>query len=100
MILDAIYSGDFRPEQMGFMDDEKYQDAMQEIRRCHATLMENIDKEDSLFLEQLLAEAKRAEAIACSRSFQYGLSAGLVLMQEARALVREQSVTEGLIKSK
>ena len=34
MILDAISNGDFRPEQMGFMDDEKYQDAMQEIRRC------------------------------------------------------------------
>lgn len=48
MILDAISNGDFRPEQMGFMDDEKYQDAMQEIRRCRATLMENIDKEDSL----------------------------------------------------
>lgn len=39
MILDAISNGDFRPEQMGFMDDEKYQDAMQEIRRCRATLM-------------------------------------------------------------
>ena len=36
MILDAISNGDFRPEQMGFMDDEKYQDAMQEIRRCRA----------------------------------------------------------------
>ena len=40
MILDAISNGDFRPEQMGFMDDEMYQDAMQEIRRCRATLME------------------------------------------------------------
>lgn len=98
MILDAIYNGDFRPEQMGFMDDESYRDAMREIHRCRATLLENIDKEDSLFLEQLLTEAKCAEAIACSRSFQYGLSAGLVLMQEAQALVREQSVTEILSK--
>lgn len=100
MILDAISNGDFRAEQMGFMDDEKYQDAMQEIRRCRATLMENIDKEDSLFLDELLDEAKHAESAACSRSFQYGLAAGLVLMQEAQALVREQSVTEVSIKTK
>lgn len=100
MILDAISNGDFRPEQMGFMDDEKYQDAMQEIRRCRATLMENIDKEDSLFLDELLDEAKHAESAACSRSFKYGLAAGLVLMQEAQALVREQSVTEVSIKTK
>lgn len=100
MILDAISNGDFRPEQMGFMDDEKYQDAMQEIRRCRATLMENIDKEDSLFLDERLDEAKHAESAACSRSFQYGLAAGLVLMQEAQALVREQSVTEVSIKTK
>lgn len=82
------------------MDDEKYQDAMQEIRRCRATLMENIDKEDSLFLDELLDKAKHAESAACSRSFQYGLAAGLVLMQEAQALVREQSVTEVSIKTK
>ncbi len=100
MILDAISNGDFRPEQMGFMDDEKYQDAMQEIRRCRATLIENIDKEDSLFLDELLNEMKHAESAACSRSFQYGLAAGLVLMQEAQALVREQSVTEVSIKTK
>lgn len=100
MILDAISNGDFRPEQMGFMDDEKYQDAMQEIRRCRATLMENIGKADSLFLDELLDEAKHAESAACSRSFQYGLAAGLVLMQEAQALVREQSVTEVSIKTK
>lgn len=100
MILDAISNGDFRPEQMGFMDDEKYQDAMQEICRCRATLMENIDKGDSLFLDELLDEAKHAESAACSRSFQYGFAAGLVLMQEAQALVREQSVTEVCIKTK
>ena len=98
MILNAIYNGDFHPEQMGFMDDENYRDAMREIHFCRATLMEYIDKENSLFLEQLLAQTKCAEAIACSHSFQYGLSAGLVLMQEAQALVREQSVPETLIK--
>lgn len=80
-------------------------DTLGQCRDCTGTtdlitLMENIDKEDSLFLDELLDEAKHAESAACSRSFQYGLAAGLVLMQEAQALVREQSVTEVSIKTK
>lgn len=95
MILDTIYNGDFCPEEMGFMDDANYRDAMREIGFCRAALLESLNKEDQTFLEQLIAQTQCAEAIACSRSFQYGLAAGLVLMQEAQALVREQGVTEG-----
>lgn len=76
------------------MDDANYRDAMREIGFCRAALLESLNKEDQTFLEQLIVQAQCAEAIACSRSFQYGLSAGLVLMQEAQALVREQDISK------
>lgn len=92
MILDAIYNGDFRPGETGFMDREDYREAMRAAELFRVQLMESIGQEDNLMLEQLVEYMRCAEAAACTVSFQRGFSAGLLLMQEAQALVWEQSV--------
>lgn len=43
MILDAIYNGDFRPGETGFMDREDYREAMRAAELFRVQLMESME---------------------------------------------------------
>lgn len=94
MILESIYNGTFRPGETGAMDREEYRQAMREVGLFQSQLIESIDKEDCLLLEELIKNMQCAQDIACSSSFQYGFSAGLLLTQEAQTLVQSKDVSE------
>lgn len=96
MILDALYNGNFRPGEMGFMDQPDYWNAIREIDFLRSTLLENTDQGDKFLLEQLIEQTQRAQAAACASSFQHGFSAGLLLMQEAQTMMREKGLADNV----
>ena len=51
MILNALYNGNFRPGEMGFMDQPDYWNAIREIDFLRSILLENTDQGDKFLLE-------------------------------------------------
>lgn len=90
VILDAIYGGEFRPSETGLMDCADFKRASQEICRIRSVLEQHLSEGDFALVEQLLNQTLLARDAESTRLFQYGFSAGLLLMKEAETLVSKQ----------
>ena len=83
MMMEAIFDGDFRPDETEAWESQIRWDLGKEIRSLQEDLKARLDLEDYLMVEQLLEQDLTAHSIECECHFKYGFSAGLILLQEA-----------------
>jgi hypothetical protein len=90
MVMESIYNGDFRPSEAGIGDDSGMWDLIKEIDVLQTELKRNLDEIDYQMVEQLVDKLLQQHFLEAQAHFCSGFSAGLLLIQEARALGEKQ----------
>lgn len=91
MVLDAIFDGTFNPSELRILNSEKFTQACKNAERIQVQLSMQLCNEDYALVEDLTNELLNSCEAECKCFFQYGFSAGLLLMREAQEVVRAQA---------
>lgn len=84
--MDAIFDGTFNPSELRILNSEKFTQACRNAERIQMQLCD----EDCALVEDLTNELLNSCEAECKYFFQYGFSAGILLMHEAQEFVRAQ----------
>ena len=90
MVLDAIYRGEFLPCENSMEGNTRHKQAGKEIEQLLKDLRNNLSEEDLALVDQMLEQTLIVCDTECSDAFQYGFSAGLLLMQEVQEILRKR----------
>lgn len=91
MVLDAIFDGTFNPSEMRILNSEKFTQACKNAERIQMQLSVLLCDEDYALVEDLTNELLASCEAECKQHFEYGFSAGILLMHEAREFVQAQA---------
>lgn len=94
MMMEAIFDGDFRPDETEAWESQIRWELGKEIRSLQEDLKARLDLEDYLMVEQLLEQSSLLSREECKAAFCSGLSAGLLLLQEAHTLGAKQTLPQ------
>ena len=90
MVLDAIYRGELLPCENNMEGNSRHKQAGKEIEQLLKDLRNNLSDEDMELVDQMLEQTLIVCDTECSDAFQYGFSAGLLLMQEVQEILRKR----------
>ncbi len=90
MVLDAIYRGELLPCENNMEGNSQHKQAGKEIEQLLKDLRNNLSEEDMALVDQMLEQTLIVCDTECSDAFQYGFSAGLLLMQEVQEILRKR----------
>ena len=90
MVLDAIYRGELLPCENNMEGNSRHKQAGKEIEQHLKDLRNNLSEEDMELVDQMLEQTLIVCDTECSDAFQYGFSAGLLLMQEVQEILRKR----------
>lgn len=90
MVLDAIYRGELLPCENNLEGNGRHKQAGKEIEQLLKDLRNNLSEEDMALVDQMLEQTLIVCDTECSDAFQYGFSAGLLLMQEVQEILRKR----------
>ena len=94
MMMEAIFDGDFRPDETEAWESKIRWDLGKEIRSLQEDLKARMDLEDYLMVEQLLEQSTLLSREECKAAFCNGFAAGLLLVQEAHSLGEKLSIPQ------
>lgn len=94
MMMETIFDRDFRPDETEAWESQIRWDLGKEIRSLQEDLKARLDLEDYLMVEQLLEQSSLLSREECKATFCSGFAAGLLLVQEARALGEKQTLSQ------
>lgn len=90
MILDAIYHGEFHPEELRTNHCLRYTQACKATCKLQHLLQEKTDAETYSLIEKLLEQTAIANTCECEMNFKVGFSAGLHLALESEQCLCQQ----------
>ena len=90
MVLDAIYRGELLPCENNTEGNSRHKQAGKEIEQLLKELRNNLSEDDMALVDQMLEQTLIVCDTECSDAFQYGFSAGLLLMQEVQEILRKR----------
>lgn len=90
MVLDAIYRGELLPCENNMEGNVRHKQAGKEIEQLLKDLRNNLSEDDMELVDQMLEQTLIVCDTECSDAFQYGFSAGLLLMQEVQEILRKR----------
>ena len=90
MVLDAIYRGELLPCENNMEGNDRHKQAGKEIEQLLKTLRHNLSEEDLALVDKMLEQTLIVCDTECSDAFQYGFSAGLMLMQEVQEILHKR----------
>ena len=90
MVLDAIYRGELLPCENNMEGNVRHKQAGKEIEQLLKDLRNNLSEDDMALVDQMLEQTLIVCDTECSDAFQYGFSAGLLLMQEVQEILRKR----------
>lgn len=90
MVLDAIYRGELLPCENNLEGNSRHKQAGKEIEQLLKDLRNNLSEEDMALVDQMLEQTLIICDTESSDAFQYGFSAGLLLMQEVQEILRKR----------
>lgn len=90
MVLDAIYRGELLPCENNMEGNVRHKQAGREIEQLLKDLRNNLSEDDMALVDQMLEQTLIVCDTECSDAFQYGFSAGLLLMQEVQEILRKR----------
>mgnify|MGYP003363307600 CR=1 FL=1 len=90
MVLDAIYKGEFLPCESSMEGNPRHKQAGKEIEQILEALRNDLSEEDLALVDRMLEQTLIVCDTECSDAFQYGFSAGLMLMQEVQTVLRNR----------
>ena len=90
MVLDAIYRGELIPCENNMEGNVRHKQAGKEIEQLLKDLRNNLSEEDMALVDQMLEQTLIICDTESSDAFQYGFSAGLLLMQEVQEILRKR----------
>ena len=90
MVLDAIYRGELLPCENNMERNSRHKQAGKEIEQLLKDLRNNLSEDDMALVDQMLEQTLIVCDTECSDAFQYGFSAGLLLMQEVQEILRKR----------
>ena len=90
MVLDAIYRGELLPCENNMEGNDRHKQAGKEIEQLLKDLRNNLSEDDMALVDQMLEQTLIVCDTECSDAFQYGFSAGLLLMQEVQEILRKR----------
>ena len=76
----------------------RHKQAGKEIEQLLKDLRNNLSEDDMALVDQMLEQTLIVCDTECSDAFQYGFSAGLLLMQEVQEILRKRvdTATQGI----
>lgn len=90
VVLDAIYRGELLPGENNMEGNSRHKQAGKEIEQLLKDLRNNLSEDDMALVDQMLEQTLIVCDTECSDAFQYGFSAGLLLMQEVQEILRKR----------
>lgn len=94
MMMEAIFDGDFRPDETEAWESPLRWDLNKEIRSLQEELKSHLKPEDYVTVEHLVERCFLLSREECKATFCSGFAAGLLLVQEARALGEKQTLSQ------
>lgn len=94
MMMEAIFDGDFRPDETEAWESPLRWDLSKEIRSLQEELKSHLKPEDYVTVEYLVERCSLLSREECKATFCSGFAAGLLLVQEARALGEKQTLSQ------
>lgn len=94
MMMEAIFDGDFRPDETEAWESPLRWDLNKEIRSLQEELKYHLKPEDYVTVEHLVERCSLLSREECKATFCSGFAAGLLLVQEARALGEKQTLSQ------
>ena len=91
MMMEAIYDGTFRPDETDASESPRCWKLSKEVRSLQEELKSRLELDDYLVVEQLLDQYSLLNREESRTAFCTGLSAGLLLLQEAHTMGEKQS---------
>ena len=92
MMMEAIYSGNFRPSETCVDDIPGSWHLGKEIGELRDELKQRLDTEDYLLVDQLTEKLFEQHSLECQSHFCSGFAAGLLLVQEAHSFGEKLSI--------
>lgn len=84
MIMHELYKGRIFPEEEVLPQSEEYKEACRITSTLREEIKANLDDTLSELFEELCNNFCDIQNMECEAQFQYGLSMGLLIMQEAK----------------
>lgn len=94
MMMEAIFGGNFRPDEIEAWESPLRWDLGKEIRELQEELKAHLELEDYLKVERLVEQCSLLSREECRTAFCSGFSAGLLPVQEAHALGEKQTLPQ------
>lgn len=94
MMIEAIYSGNFRPSETCVDDIPGSWYLGKEIGELRDELKQRLDMDDYLLVDQLTEKLFEQHSLECQSHFCSGFAAGLLLVQEAHSLGEKLSILQ------
>ena len=94
MMMEAIFDGDFRPDETEAWESPLRWDLNKEIHSLQEELKSHLKPEDYVTVEHLVERCSLLSREECKATFCSGFAAGLRLVQEARALGEKQTLSQ------
>ena len=94
MMMEAIFDGDFRPDETDAWESPLRWDLNKEIHSLQEELKSHLKPEDYVTVEHLVERCSLLSREECKATFCSGFAAGLLLVQEARALGEKQTLSQ------
>ena len=88
--LVELYRGELIPCENNMEGNVRHKQAGKEIEQLLKDLRNNLSEEDMALVDQMLEQTLIVCDTECSDAFQYGFSAGLLLMQEVQEILRKR----------
>lgn len=88
MILEAIWHGNFTPEDLIDTMDPGYRKASQKVCSLMDELKNDLPEESYRKVEQLASAIYSAECLECQAYFEIGFAAGIELEREIRGKLK------------
>ena len=94
MMMEAIYSGNFRPSETCVDDIPGSWELGKEVGELRDELKQRLDMEDYLLVDQLTEKLFEQHSLECQSHFCSGFAAGLLLVQEAQPLGEKLTIPQ------
>ena len=94
MMMEAIFDGDFRPDETEAWESPLRWDLNKEIHSLQEELKSHLKPEDYVTVEHLVERCSLLSREECKATFCSGFATGLLLVQEARALGEKQTLSQ------
>ena len=90
MVPGCNLPGEFLPCENSMEGNTRHKQAGKEIEQLLKTLRHNLSKEDLALVDKMLEQTLIVCDTECNNAFQYGFSAGLMLMQEVQEILHKR----------